>query len=172
MKKYLLGIVVVAMLAVVFATTGSAFAQSTTPQSPVPGSGYGNGMGGGRGARGGMMAAGTQDGPLHDAMIAVYAEKLGIPAADLEARIAKGETMAAIASSKGLTAEQFSALMLDARSQAIDQAVKAGTLTQEQADWMKTRGAGMGGGRGRMGGNGGGQFSNPACPYYTAPASN
>jgi hypothetical protein len=63
-------------------------------------------------------------------------------------------------------------LMADARSQAIDQAVKAGTLTQAQADWMSQRGAGqmaagageMGGGRG-MHGAGKGQFTNPECPF-------
>jgi hypothetical protein len=64
--------------------------------------------------------------------------------------------------------------MTDARTQAIDQAVKAGTLTQAQADWMKTRGGAMnnggmmgagqrGAGRG-MRGNGTG---DPAtCPYF------
>jgi hypothetical protein len=177
MKKLFLSVVVVAVLAVVFGTVGYVYAQAPTPQAGVPGTGYG--MGGGRGAHGGMMGAavaGTQEGPLHDAMIAAYAEKLGIPAADLEARLSKGETMAQIASSKGLTAEQFRSMMVEARAQAIDQAVKAGTLTQEQADWMKQRGAGMGGGmgggRGRGAkGNGQGQFSNPACPYYTAPAA-
>ena len=127
---------------------------------------------GGRGARGGMMGqgavSGTQDGFLHDEMIAVYAEKLGISVEDLNARLANGETMAQIASSKGLTADQFRTLMTDARSQAIDQAVKDGTLTQAQADWMKQRGAGMmGNGRG-MRGAGQGRNANPDCPYYQA----
>ena len=81
-------------------------------------------------------AAGNQDGVLHDEMIAVYAEKLGISVDDLNARLAKGETMAQIASSKKLTAEQFTTLMIDARSQAIAQAVKDVTLTQAQAEVM------------------------------------
>ena len=148
-------------------------------------------MGMGRSARGGMAlapasragaaqgaAAGNQDGLLHDDMIAFYAENLGISVADLNARLANGETMAQIASSTGLTADQFRTLMTDARSQAIDQAVQNGTLTQEQADWMKQRGAGMmgqasgtrggmmaGGGRG-MRGTGQGQNADPDCPYY------
>jgi hypothetical protein len=93
---------------------------------------------------------------------------------DLNARLAKGETMAQIAYSKGLTVDQFRTLMADVRSQAIDQAVKNGTLTEAQADWMKQRGggmtgAGMMGGRGRgMRGTGQGQSTNPACPYYQA----
>ena len=60
--------------------------------------------------------------------------------------------------------------MNDARSQAVDQAVSDGTLTQAQADWMKLRGAGAGrGGRGSGArGAGLGQFADPDCPYYQA----
>lgn len=76
------------------------------------------------------------DGLLHDEMIAVFAEKLGISRDDLDARLAEGETIAQIASAKGLTVDQFRTLMVDARAQAIDQAAKNGTLTQSQADWM------------------------------------
>ena len=179
MKKLILSIVVVAIFAFALGTAGIVYAQTQTPATPVPGSGYGPGMMGGRGQRGGMMgqnAAGTQAGFLHDEMVAAFAQKLGISVDDLNARLANGETMAQIAFSQGLTADQFSTLMLDARSQAIDQAVKDGKLTQQQADWMKQRGAGqmagggMGYGRG-MRGNGQGQFANPDCPYYnqTAP---
>jgi hypothetical protein len=58
--------------------------------------------------------------------------------------------------------------MIDVRSQAIDQALNDGVLTQAQADWMKLRGAGqMGAGRGMYGG-GQGQFNNPNCPYYNS----
>jgi hypothetical protein len=180
MNKSVLVIVIVAVVAVVLGTAGLVYAQAPTPQTPVPGTGYGFGMTqapapwagvAGRGARGGMMGqaavAGTQDGLLHDGMIAVYAQKLGISVDDLNARLAKGETMAQIAYSKGLTAAEFSTLMTDARTQAIDQAVKNGTLTQAQADWMNQRGAGMMGGRGRGArGTGQGQFANPNCPYY------
>jgi hypothetical protein len=182
MNKFAVIIVVVAVVAVALGAAGLVYAQSPTPQAPGPGTGYGYGMGG-RGARGGMMGqaavAGTQNGLLHDEMIAVYAQKLGISVDDLNARLAKGETMAQIAYSKGLTVDQFSTLMIDARSQAIDQAVKNGTLTQAQADWMKQRGSGMTGapgpGTGMRGGRGmgargtgQGQFANPACPYYQA----
>ena len=169
MNKTLLSIVIVAVVAIALGTAGFVYAQAPTPQTPVPGSGYGQGMMGGRGARGGMMnqnATGTQDGLLHDEMIAVYAQKLGISVEDLNARLAKGETMAQISSSKGLTADQFTTLMADARSQAIDQAVKDGTLTQAQADWMNQRGGGMANGGRGMRGNGQGRNANPDCPYY------
>jgi hypothetical protein len=169
MKKLISGILVVAVLAIALVSAGFVYAQTVNPPTPVPGSGYGPGMMGGRGGRGGMMGANAgangQYGILHEEMTAAFALKLGISETDLDARLEKGETMAQIASSKGLTAEQFQALMTDARAQAIDQAVKSGKLTQEQADWMKQRGMGqgMGGGRGR---GGQGRFSNPDCPYY------
>jgi len=102
---------------------------------------------------------------MHDAMIAAYSDKLGISVEVLNSRLADGETLSAIALSTGLTVEQFTALRLEVRNLAIDQAVKDGTFTQEQADWMKTRGAGNGNGMG-MRGNGQGRFGSANCPYY------
>jgi hypothetical protein len=171
MNKILLSVIVVAIFAL--GTVGYVFAQTPTPATPGATQNYGMGrgmMGGRGGMMGGMMgSADDQDGLLHDAMIAVYAEKLGISVDDLNARLAKGETMYQIATAKGLTAAEFQALISDARTQAIDQAVKAGTLTQAQADLMKQRGAGMmGGTTGGMGGmrgnRGAGQAAN--CPLY------
>lgn len=74
------------------------------------------------GAGNSIMAVG--DGILHDTMTAVYAQELGVPVDDLNTRLASGETLAQIATEKGLAAEQFSALMADARSQALNQASK------------------------------------------------
>ncbi len=193
MKKLVFAFAIGATLVVALLSTGNVFAQGTTPTNPTApgtGAGYGRGMMGGRGGATGSgvgagmglagSQAGTGQGILHDTMIAVFSQKLGISVDDLNARLAKGETIAQIASAKGLTADQFTALMKDARSQAIDQAVKDGTLTQAQADWMKTRvsaangmnGARMGQGAGRGMGRGsaarGGGFGDPAnCPYFT-----
>jgi len=167
MNKVVISIVVVAMIAIAFGTAGVVYAQSGTPQSSAAGTGNGYGMGS-RGSRGGMMAgngAGTQEGLMHDAMIAAYSDKLGISVEVLNSRLADGETLSAIALSTGLTVEQFTALRLEVRNLAIDQAVKDGTFTQEQADWMKTRGAGNGNGMG-MRGNGQGRFGSANCPYY------
>jgi hypothetical protein len=55
---------------------------------------------------------------------------------------------------------QFPALMQDARAKALDAAAKDGVISQEQADWMKSRGFGHGG---MMYGYGCG-FNNGACP--------
>lgn len=167
MNKWMLSLVVVAVIAIAFGSTSSVFAQSSTPQTPIQGTGYGYGMGN-HGTGAGIMGAGfagTSDGILHDDLIAIYAEKLGISVEGLNSRLANGETLSSIALSKGLTIEQFTTLRVDSRNQAIDQAVKDGTLTQIQADWMRTRGTGMANGSG-MRGNGQGQYANFDCPYY------
>jgi hypothetical protein len=103
-----------------------------------------NNMMGGRGGMMGYRENDDREGPLHDKMVAAFAEKLGLPATDLEARLDKGETMYQVAESQGITSEKFVTMMTEVRGQVLDQAVKDGTLTQEQADWMKQRGVGMG----------------------------
>lgn len=171
MKKFVIAFAIVATLVMALLSTGNVFAQGTTPQTPGSGNGRGGAMGNGGGmmsGRGMMGANGTVgEGILHDGMIAVYAEKLGISVDDLNGRLDKGETMAQIASSKGLTAEQFTALMNDARVQAIDQAVKAGTLTQAQADWMIQRQGGMMGGNAGRGAGRGMRGNAADCPYFS-----
>jgi hypothetical protein len=162
MNKFVSVMVVLVVAVLAVGSFSVAYAQSPT-QAP----GTGTGFMGGRGTSSGMAA---DDGILHDYMIAAYAEKLSIPVADLEARIDSGETMAQIALSTGLTIDQFRTLMVEVRSQAIDQAFNDGVLTQAQADWMNQRGAGqmaarMGNALG-MRGAGQGQFNNPICPYY------
>ena len=170
MKKLLLTLPILAVIVAALGTAGSVYAQASTPSSTVPGTGYGTGFGG-RGARGGMMGgfAGTQDGLLHDELIAAYADKLGISVDDLNARLAGGETLSQIALSTGMTLDEFQSMLTDARSEAISAAVANGTLTQDQADWMTQRafGAAAAAGRGMRGaGTGAGQFANPGCPYY------
>lgn len=174
MKKILLGMLVIAVMGVIaLGTTGFAYAQTATPQANDPNYGYGSGMRFGRGNHGNAGASnglGAQDGILHDAMMTVYAEKLGIAVDELESRLADGETLVQIALDKGLTIDEIRTLMTDARSQALAQAVSNGTLTQEQADWMSQHMGGRASG-GRMAGSrgyGAEQFANPDCPYYPA----
>jgi hypothetical protein len=128
----------------------------------------------------------VEDGVLHDYMLQVFSDKLGIPVADIETRLDAGENMSQIALAEGLTIEEFQTWMLDARAQAIKLALADGAITQEQADWMNSRGGMMFGGYGRsqgrgmmgrsggrMGGFGGMMFGNsdsndnngnPDCP--------
>ena len=157
-------IIILAVVAIAFGTAGVVLAQSSTPEAIEPGTGINVGFGGhgARGQRGGMPG---QDGLLHDEMIAAYATELGLPVEDLETRLAAGESMAEIAISTGLTIDEFQALRVEVRTLVIDQAVKDGTLTQEQADWMKSRGAGMGNQTGRRG-NGQNLLGTTGCPYY------
>ena len=127
MKKSIVAIVIVVAALAIFAT-GVAFAQ--TPQPFTPGSVLG--------------LRGTGNGPLHDYMEAALAKALGIPKADFEARRDSGKTAYQIALDLGLSADKIPALLSGARTQAIDAALADGAITQQQADWMKSRGAGMG----------------------------
>lgn len=166
MKKFVVLFALVSTLAVAFIFTRNVYAQDTTPPEQTPGGyGYGRGLMGGQAVRG--------DGILHDAMITVYSEKLGISVDELNTRLSNGETLAEIAAAKGLTVDQIIALRSEARTLAIDQAVKDGTITQAQAEWMKQRGVGgmMGSGRGSgRGMHGVGPSGNRAnCPYFNQP---
>lgn len=166
MNKLLKSLVVLAVVAIAFGSATAVFAQSSTPQGTGPGVGFTNGRGGKGGGMLGANGTTPQSGLLHDAMIAFFAEEFDLSVEELNELIAEGETLGAIALEKGLTFDDFRALMVDARAVALDQAVANGDLTQEQADWLKTRGAGVGqatGGCGR--GNSQGGFGTGECPY-------
>ena len=130
MKKIIVTSLLV-MVALALFSTGAVFAQGnqppTQPRGPMQGSG---------------------EGPLHDYMIKALAEALGMDAAQLESRIEGGETPYEIAIAQGKSAEEIPALFASARSKALDLAVAAGVISQEQADWMKSRGIGQGRGMG------------------------
>jgi hypothetical protein len=84
---------------------------------------------------------------------------------------------AKVAAALGVPEAKLESALTQARSQALDDAVKAGQLTQQQADWMKQRqaamqqggyGPGMMGGRGMMGG---GRVGGGFGPPWAAPAA-
>ena len=157
MKKTILVIALVVLALGAFGA-GTVFAQDATP--PV--------------GRGTMMGGGGM-GVLHTFMTNEFAKQLDLNVNDVNVRLAAGETMYDIALSAGVTAEEFPALMTEVRASALDEAVKANVITQAQADWMKSRGGGMGtgnctgtgsqgqGGRGQ-GMMGGGQGYNQVNP--------
>ncbi len=126
MKKTILivGLVVVALVVL---GVGVAFAQGSAPYA-------GNGS---------MLQNG--EGYLHTYMVTAFAEKLGLSVEDVNARLTAAETMYDIAIAEGVKAEDFPALMIEVRSQALDAAVKDGVITQTQADWMSSHGFGRGG---------------------------
>lgn len=100
-------------------------------------------QGGPNGGFGGMMQNGQ--GTLHEYMVAALAEKLDLTVENLNARLTAGESMYDIALAEGITAEDFPTFMTEVRTNALNAAVAAGVITQEQADWMLSRGFGRGG---------------------------
>lgn len=168
MKKTIIFTAVVLALVGAASIAGYAFAQNGTPPTqPNPGTGYGYGMMGGRGQMmgngGGMMGGGGRhgqggmmggvysntmpmmagNGAMHEAMYDALAKALDLSRADLDARVANGETPYDIALAQGLTAEQWQALMIETRTTVLAQLVTDGTLTQAQADAMLARMAQM-----------------------------
>ena len=100
---------------------------------------------------------GGEPGAMHAYMEAALAEKLGLTVKELEDLHTQGKTFWQIAEDKGFTTAEAQQMMLDARTTALDQMVKDGTLTQAQADAMKQRSGqmmGNGGQGGCMGGSG------------------
>ena len=156
MKKiWTLGLVLIVAAAL---TAGVAFAQTPSPQGS---GGYGQGMMGGRGAHSLMGQGGPVDGsfgPMHEYMVATFAEALNLTPAELQAHLDAGETMWQVAEAQGITLENFRTLMLEARADALQQAVEAGTITSDQAEWMSQRLSRM-----EERGFGSGGFGSGAC---------
>lgn len=177
MKKLMIVGAVIGALVVALGATGAVFAQTQTPANPA--SPYGGFGPGGRGMAGAGFRAGQVDsdaeGPLHDYMVNALAEAFGLDPEDIEAGHAAGQTLWQIAQEKGISAEDFRTLMINARTKALNQAVADNVIAQEQADWMLGRmnrglanGLGPGSGtcdgtgpRGAGMGAGGFRWSNP-----------
>ena len=129
---------ILGLVVLVFGTAGLVSAQTGAPQGYTPPD-YGSGMMGGRGGSGGGMQFMDED-LYHGDMLGGFAEALGLTADQLDARVAEGETMWQIAESEGATWDEFIAIMQEARSSMLDQAVEDGTLHQDQAGFMNSRG--------------------------------
>ena len=125
-KTIIIAALTLAVLAVVVVGAGVAFAQDETP----PFAGHGPMMDG--------------QGAMHTFMVIEFAKKLDMNVNDINTRLDAGESMYDIALSAGVTAEEFPAIMTEVRSNALDAAVAANVISQEQADWMKSRGFGQG----------------------------
>ena len=164
MKKILLIVAVVAVLALGALGVGAAFAQGGNPPS-YP---YGGQMMGGRGGYGGY-------GPMHDYVEQALADKLDLTEAQVETELAAGKPMYQIALDHGIAQADLAAFMNDVHTTAFAAAVKAGAMTQAQADFMLQRmsqngygtgtcpmgGAGYGHGGGYGGMMGGGRWQTP-----------
>lgn len=84
----------------------------------------------------------AMDGLLDEIIHENLASELGISSAVLAERIAAGESLYDIAISVGYDAASFSVLMAEVRADALEEAVDLGLLTQEDADWVASRGFG------------------------------
>ncbi|HET7009863.1 MAG TPA: hypothetical protein VFI11_03740 [Anaerolineales bacterium] len=77
-----------------------------------------------------------ETGVLHDYMFEAMAKALNLSAEELTTRLEAGDTLAEIAESQGLTLNDVARAHREAMSEAIQQAVDDGTLTQDQGEWM------------------------------------
>lgn len=183
MKKRSIIIATMLALLVAIGAFGLAFAQTNAPPSPeTP---YGRGrmgmvrwgenaasmLGGFRG-----NAPAGAEGPLHEYLLPALAEAFNLTPDELEARHASGDTLWELAEARGFTSEQFQELVQQARSEALNQAVVEGVISQEQADWMLSRmsrgwAAGYGPGSGLCDGSGpqGGGHQFGSMHRYTQP---
>jgi len=140
--------IVLAALAVVGSTAAivspvSADAGTTTPTTVAYGHGGGRGPGVDHPETDPMLG----DEILHDYTIASYSAVLGLTAAELETRLAAGETLADIAVSTGLTLDQFQDLRAATTSAALAQAVADGVITAADAERIQYHGADFSGGQ-------------------------
>jgi hypothetical protein len=125
-KTILITSIVVVALAVL--GVGAAFAQGTQPP-----------------AQGGMM------GWMHDYVEQALAARLGLTEQQVEDQFTAGKTMYQIALDNGIKQEDLATFMNDVHKDAFTNAVKAGVMTQAQADWMLQRMQSRGYGNGTSG---------------------
>jgi hypothetical protein len=69
-------------------------------------------------------------------MLEEVAAALSLTSEELQAELAGGRTLAAIAEEQGVAGDEFTQLLKDAWTKALGAAVADGVLTQEQADWL------------------------------------
>ena len=131
MKKTILIAFAVAALAGLL-VAGVAFAQDDTPPF------------GDRGPK-------ERNSELHSYMTEAVAEALGITVEELEASKEAGENIRDLAEAQGLSDEELSTLMQEARAAALDAALGDGVITQEEYDAIEARGFGRGGKHGSEG---------------------
>ena len=129
-KLILIGGLAAALIAVVtVAVIGATnvYAQGPTPTQPAPlGQGHGPGDG--------------KHGPMGGPAFEAAAQTLGMTTDELTAALKQGKTLEQVAQDKGVDFATVQAAMQKARDtemrQRIQQALEAGTITQDHADWL------------------------------------
>ena len=151
----LAGVALIVLLLAGLAGAALVFAQEPTPTVPFGGRGGGWGRGGFGWADGGQWT-----------MFDKAAEALGLTPEEFFAELHAGKSLTEIAEAKGVDVQTvydaMNAARVEAKRQAIQQAVEDGRISQEQADWML-----QGLEKGWMGGRGFGRgFGHKGCPPF------
>jgi hypothetical protein len=147
MKRVFIVFAIVGVAVLALSAAGFAYAQSRTPMGPFTPSMWNEHQGfapgqmhrGYPGFEHGMMGSDGAPGLLESYMHPVLAEALELTPEVFEARHEAGETFWQIAEGQGYTPDEARELMLQAREDALAQAVTDALITQEQADWMASR---------------------------------
>jgi len=146
-KKVLLIVTILGITILSIAAVSPAMAAE--PVRTGPGNGTPQDTGDGNGSQG-DLGTGTGipveqninlDGALEDLIHTNLAVSLGITLDELNARLDAGETISEIALSLGFDSGTISDILVQARADALAQAVLDGTITQDQADWLASRGS-------------------------------
>lgn len=120
-KKIAISIgVILAVGVLALFTVGSVYAQGPNP--PLPEAPLGNAWG--------RVCNGA--GVVSEAI----ASLLGMTPEELYAERSGGKTLSDLAAEKGITDQQLIDAIVEGRTEAINQALTDGRITQEQADWM------------------------------------
>ena len=150
MKKTLIFVLVLGLVVVSLASTAPVMAAEVNRGGPGNGGGTPGGSGSGGHGQQGTAGTGTGipldqnielNGLLDEYIHANLAAALGISPDVLTARLDVGETISQIALSLGFDPALVSDMLLQARADALAQAVAEGLITQEQADWLAARGS-------------------------------
>lgn len=122
-SKVVLTVVLAGLVIGAGVTATAAFAQAENPLAPGANSTDRMflGRGPGRGPGGRLMLE-DGDHPLHDYLMAAFADALGLGESELETRLEAGETMVDIALSVGLSQEEAWDLMQTAHQAALEAA--------------------------------------------------
>ena len=102
------------------------------PDDNVGGNLFRYGLGGVMRQRGFQVVHG--EGLLHDYIIPAFANAVDLTVDQVNTRLANGETLREIAVAQGFTGDKLTQLATQVVTDAINQAVDAGVITQSQAD--------------------------------------
>ncbi|HEY3364082.1 MAG TPA: hypothetical protein VGK74_03370 [Symbiobacteriaceae bacterium] len=148
-KRITLGAAMVGAVAAVVYVLPAPLQAAPATKSPTATGMMSGGMMSGGMMSGGMMSGGMGGmmngnmGQMHSAMSGMYqraldavASTLGISADDLSKAVKDGRKLADLAKEKDIDVAKINSAVLSAHQAALDDLVKAGTVTREQADQM------------------------------------